>query len=123
MERRVVHARASRLQLMRRSLGGSYSGVDPSKCGVRVNERFEDLPESQQRAIAAAGQQMTQLAYQYVTIILIGASPENGAHVNHGSAFLVRLHSRMFLGTAAHVFAKYEERLAGGEDVVFEAGQ
>jgi hypothetical protein len=88
-----------------------------------VPERFEELPDNEQRAIIAAGQHMTRLAYEYVTVILIGASPEDDTHVNHGSAFLLRLGERLFLGTAAHVLAKYEERLSLSEDVVFEVGQ
>jgi hypothetical protein len=88
-----------------------------------VTQRFEELPESEQRAITAAGQHMTRLAYEYATVILIGASPEDDGHVNHGSGFLVRLGARLFLGTAAHVLAQYEKRLSQGEDVVFEAGQ
>jgi hypothetical protein len=79
-----------------------------------VPQRFEELPDREQRAVIAAGQHMTQLAYEYVTVILVGASPEDSSHVNHGSAFVIRLGTRMFLGTAAHVLAKYEERLSLG---------
>ena len=86
-------------------------------------KRFEELPTSEQERVRRAGDQMGRYAFQHCAAVLVAPPPNCGpGRINNGSAFILRLDSRYYLGTAWHVVQAWQLRTAAGERLLFQVG-
>lgn len=83
---------------------------------------FLDVPVSERARIRAAGEAVGRLAFRHVGGVLIAPPPGTPGKLNSGSAFLLQMGQRHFLGTAAHVVKGWEDRIEADEAVLFQVG-
>src|SRR6266508_6795862 len=86
-------------------------------------DRFEDLPVAEQKRIRKAGHKMGEFAFQHCAAVLVAPPPGLAlGRVNNGSAFILKLEERYYLGTAWHVVDAWQKRTASGEHLLFQVG-
>jgi len=83
-------------------------------------DKFSDLTPAEQRRVLTAGYEMTQLSHRHAAAVCIAPPPSIGGKVNSGTGFVVALDGKHYFGTAWHVAAKWFERKAKGEHVLFQ---
>jgi hypothetical protein len=84
--------------------------------------RFEQLSEENKSRYLAINRQMVRLARDFAVPIIFAPPLSVGGKINGASGCVLRLDSGLFVITASHVVAGYEERIEKGERLNWQVG-
>lgn len=82
-------------------------------------EHQANLPTSQ-TGLPRASNQLLNLAFRRTAAVIVAPPKGMPGKFNNGSAFVVQLADRCYLGTARHVIQSWLARTSSGEDVIFQ---
>lgn len=85
-------------------------------------ELFQELPVEARARYIAISQQMARLARDHAVPVFFAPPLSIGGKINGACGCVVRLRSGIFVITAAHVLAGYEDRLQAGEVLNWQVG-
>jgi hypothetical protein len=85
-------------------------------------QRFEHLSAEEQARYLAINRQMVGFARDHAVPIIFGPPPSLHGKINGASSCVLRFGTSIFLFTASHVLAWYEERVRLGETLNWQVG-
>jgi hypothetical protein len=86
-------------------------------------DRFQALPAPEQARFRSVSQHLIRHAVASAVPIVFGHPPRIGTKIESASGCVLRLRVGYFVVTAAHVVREYENRLAEGEESIWQVGR
>jgi len=86
-------------------------------------DRFQALPAPEQARFRSVSQHLIRHAVASAVPIVFGHPPRIGTKIESASGCVLRLRVGHFVVTAAHVLREHENRLADGEESIWQVGR
>src|ERR1035438_1814049 len=84
---------------------------------------FERLSDEEKARYITINQQMVRFARDHAVPVILAPPLSIGGTVNGATGCVVQLRTGVFVVTASHVLAKYEERINDGERLNWQVGK